>query len=330
MRHLLRRIWFYVITIWASLTLNFLLPRLVPGDPAEAVMNSLRNKNANVDPEMLQALEIQFGVSHAPLWQQYLQYLNNLFHGNLGVSISYYPLPVTTIIAQRMPWTLGLGIATLVIGFLLGTLLGAFNAWKHDTAFDTIISPLMMLISGIPFFWIALLALYFFSYILNLFPLNGGYDPDIPHGFNPDFILSILQHSLLPAVTLVFTSLAGWMLTMRNTMILTLSEDYVLMAQAKGLSDRKVMLAYAARNAVLPSVTGFALSLGFIVSGQLLVETVFSYPGIGYSLVQAVNNKDYALMQGLFLIITLAVLGANFLADMLYTALDPRVRPGRS
>ncbi|QBD76967.1 ABC transporter permease [Ktedonosporobacter rubrisoli] len=328
MRLILRRLGFYAVTVWVAITLNFLLPRLVPGDPAQAFM--ARFQGRSIDPEMLRALEIQFGVSHAPLWQQYFQYINDLLHGNFGISTSYFPTPVATIIIQRMPWTLTLGIATIIISFLLGTLIGIINAWRRGTLVDTLISPLMMMISGIPYFWLALICLYVFAFTFHWFPLNGGYDEDILPAWNFDFFLSALFHAILPALTIIISSIAGWMLTMRNTMITTLSEDYVLMAQAKGLSSWRVMLTYAARNAILPSVTSFALALGFITGGQLFTETVFSYPGIGFAFIQSIGSKDYALMQGLFLIITLAVITANFFADMLYTVLDPRVRQERN
>jgi peptide/nickel transport system permease protein len=171
--------------------------------------------------------------------------------------------------------------------------------------------------------------LYLLGYVLNWFPINGGYDTSstVPD-WSPDFIFSAIQHGILPAFTIVISSIAGWLLSMRNTMITTLSEDYVMMAEAKGLSQRRIMMMYAARNAILPNITSFALSVGFVVSGALLTEIVFSYPGVGYALYQAAENLDYALLQGLFLIISIAVLGANFLADLLYVALDPRVRLG--
>ena len=224
-----------------------------------------------------------------------------------------------------------LGAVAVVISFVLGCLFGIITAWKRGTTLDTILSPMMNFLSAIPYFWLALLSLYLFSYLLNWFPLSGGYDSaNIDPGWSFEFVGSVIQYAFLPALTLVISSLAGWMLTMRNSMITTLSEDYVLMAKAKGLSEGRVMLWYAARNAVLPNITGFAIAIGTIVGGQLLTEMVFSYPGIGYALLQAVNQQDYAMVQSIFLIITLAVLGANFLADMLYTFLDPRVRQERS
>lgn len=327
MRHLLRRIVFYLVALWAAVTLNFLIPRLAPGDPASALIGRFQGR---IDPRALQALEIAFGISHASLWTQYLQYLNNLLHGNLGLSITYFPTPVSTVIAEDLPWTLGLVGTAAIISFIIGTLLGVIIAWKRGSVLDSILPPIMTFISAIPYFWFALIILYVLGFILNWFPLNGGYDTSIePNFFSPDYIVSVLQHALLPAFTIVVGSIAGWMLGMRNMMITTLTEDYVLMAKAKGLPERRVMLAYAARNAILPNITGFALSLGFVVGGALLTEIVFSYPGIGFALLQAVQNSDFALLQAIFLIIAIAVIAANFLADLVYVALDPRVRQER-
>ncbi|HLI07275.1 MAG TPA: ABC transporter permease [Ktedonobacteraceae bacterium] len=326
MRHLLRRIGFYLVAVWASITLNFLIPRLAPGNPAEALIARFQGR---IRPEALHSLEIEFGITNQNLWVQYVQYLNNLAHGNLGLSITYFPTPVTTVILQDIPWTLALiGLAT-IISFVLGTLLGIFLAWRRGTTLDSAIPPILTFLSAIPYFWLALISLYVLAYTLNLFPLNGGYDISVTPGLNINFIISAVQHGLLPALTIVVSSIAGWLLGMRNTMITTLSEDYVLMAEAKGLAERRVMFNYAARNAILPNITGFAINLGFVVGGSLLVEIVFSYPGVGFALLQAVQNSDYALMQGLFLFIALAVLAANFLADIVNAALDPRIRQER-
>ena len=324
MRYLLRRIGFYLVALWAAVTLNFLIPRLAPGNPAETLMARLRGR---ISPQAQHALEIAFGVNHDPLWSQYLQYLNNLLHGNLGISITYFPTPVSVVISQELPWTLMLLGIALVISFIIGTLLGVIVAWKRNSALDAVFSPLFTFFSAIPYFWLALILLYMLGYLLNWFPINGGYDTSatVPE-WSPDFISSAIQHGVLPAFTIVISSIAAWLLGMRNAMITTLSEDYVLMAEAKGLSQRRIMLTYAARNAILPNITAFALSLGFVVSGALLTEIVFSYPGVGYALYQAVENLDYALIQGLFLIIAIAVIGANFLADLIYIVLDPRVR----
>jgi peptide/nickel transport system permease protein len=323
MRQLLRRIGFYLAALWATITLNFFIPRLAPGNPAQDLMARLQGR---LDPRSEHALEVAFGISHDSLWSQYIQYLNNLAHGQLGLSITYFPTPVATVIAQDLPWTLVLVGTSVIISFLIGTLLGVLIAWWRGSLLDSFLPPLMTFLAAIPYFWFALLALYFLGFVLNWFPIYGGYDLSIAPGWNPDFILSAIQHALLPALTIVVASISGWLLGMRNTMITTLSEDYILLAKAKGLSERRIMLMYAARNAILPNITGFALSLGFVVSGALLTEIVFSYPGIGLALLQAVQNADYALLQGIFLFIAVAVLGANFLADLLYSVLDPRVR----
>jgi peptide/nickel transport system permease protein len=327
MRHLLRRIGFYLIALWGSITLNFLIPRLVPGNPAQVLIARLQGR---IDPRAERAMEAAFGISHASMWNQYLEYLGNLLHGNLGISVTYFPTPVATVIGQDLPWTLLLVGTAVVISFVVGTLLGIIVAWRRGSRLDALLPPVFTFLSAIPYFWLALIMLYVLGFVLNWFPLTGGYDMSITPGWSPDFLLSAIQHAFLPALTIVISSIAGWMLGMRNAMMTTLSEDYVLMAQAKGLSERRVMLTYAARNAILPNITGFALSLGFVVGGALLTEIVFSYPGIGFALLQAVQNSDYALLQGIFLIIAVAVLGANFLADLIYVVLDPRVREERS
>ncbi|HLQ28214.1 MAG TPA: ABC transporter permease [Ktedonobacteraceae bacterium] len=331
MRHVIRRILFYICAVWVAITLDFFIPRLAPGDPAAALVGKMSTKGY-ITPEMQQTLSAMFGLNTTdPLWLQYFKYLGNLLHGNFGNSIQYFPTPVIQIIQQDIGWSIMLGGVAVVISFFIGCLFGMIVAWKRGTVLDTVLSPLMNFLSAIPYFWLALISLYLFSYLLNWFPLSGGYDSaDIDPGWTYDFISSVIQHTFLPALTLVISSMAGWMLTMRNSMITTLSEDYVLMAKAKGLSQGRIMFWYAARNAVLPNITGFAIAIGTIVGGQLLTEMVFSYPGIGYALLQAVNQQDYAMIQSVFLIITLAVLGANFLADMLYTFLDPRVRQERS
>lgn len=331
MRHLLRRVVFYICAVWVAVTLDFFIPRLAPGDPVAALVGKMSTKGY-VTPEMQQTLSAMFGLNtQDPLWLQYFKFLGNLFHGNLGNSIQYFPTPVSQIIGQDIGWSIMLGGVAVVISFTLGCLFGIVAAWKRGSLFDTVLSPAMNFLSAIPYFWLALLSLYIFAYLLSWFPLTGGgYDAaNIDPGWTFDYIGSVAQYAFLPALTLVISSLAGWMLTMRNSMITTISEDYVLMARAKGLSGARVMFRYAARNAVLPNITGFAIAIGAIVGGQLLTEMVFSYPGIGYALLQAVQEQDYAMIQSIFLFITLAVLGANFLADMLYAFLDPRVRVER-
>ncbi|HLZ20606.1 MAG TPA: ABC transporter permease [Ktedonobacterales bacterium] len=326
MRYLLRRLGFYLVALWAALTLNFLIPRLMPGDPVGLFIAHLQG---HVDPRAINALRLQFGITNDNLWVQYGHYLRDLVHGNMGLSISYYPSPVSQVISQSLPWTLVLVGTSAVISFMLGTFLGILAAWKRGSWLDRTLAPSLTFLSAIPYFWLALIALYLFGFEYKVFPLSGAYDLSLTPGFSGDFLLNAVQHALLPALTIVVSSVAGWMLGMRNAMLTSLAEDYVVMAEAKGLSDQRVMLVYAARNAILPNITGFAISLGFVVSGALLTEIVFSYPGLGFVLLQAVQNSDYPLMQAVFLVIAIAVLGANFFADILYVVLDPRTRQER-
>ena len=328
MRHVLRRLGIYLLAIWAALTLNFFLPRLAPGDPASALFFRL-SQHGSVNPNLLNALKIEFGVdTKDPLWVQYFQYLNNLLHGNLGVSTSFFPTTVADKIGQDIRWTLVLLTVSVLISFTLGTLIGIFMAWRRGTAFDTILSSLMTFFYSILYPWLAFVAFYIFAFLLGWFPILGGaYDAStVSPGWSLDFIFDAAYHAILPAFTIVISTIAGWMLTMRNSMITTLSEDYVMMAKAKGLTSRRVMFSYAARNAILPSVTGFALAIGSVVGGQLLVETIFSYPGIGFSLFQGIQNDDFALTQGILLLVIVATVVMNMIADLLYAVIDPRVR----
>lgn len=330
MRRLLRRIGVYLLAIWAAVTINFFLPRLAPGDQAKALFFRL-SQHGYVSPALLAALESEFGLDTTdPLWLQYLKYLNNLLHGNLGISTSAYPASVSQVIGQDIPWTLTLLSVSVLISFAAGTLIGVFMAWKRGTALDTTLSAVMTFLYSILYPWLALLIVYFIGFKLGWLPFSDGYDLHVTPGWNSDFIFSAAQHAILPAFTIVISTVAGWMLTMRNSMITTLSEDYITMARAKGLRARRLIFAYAARNAILPSVTGFAIAIGSVVGGQLLVEIVFSYPGIGYALYQGIISQDYALADGVLLLVIVATVIMNLIVDLLYTILDPRTRQERS
>lgn len=326
MRYALQKVVFYVVAFWAALTLNFLLPRWMPGNPVDIMLSKLAQKGP-VTPETREAIELLLGTnSQLPLWDQYVQYLGQVLTGNLGVSVTFFPAPVSQVIGQTLPWTIGLiGIST-ILSFLLGVGLGQLAGWKRGSWLDNII-PVTTMFQSVPYFWLALILVFLFGSVWQVFPINGGYDVwETSPGWNAAFIGSVIYHGTLPALTIVLSSIGGWMLGMRNMMVSTLSEDYIVTAEAKGLSPRRIMTTYAARNAVLPSVAGFAISLGFVVAGSIVTEAVFSYPGIGSALLQAVGSNDYALMQGIFLVITLSVLGANLIVDLLYSLIDPRTR----
>ncbi|MEV6343585.1 ABC transporter permease [Actinoplanes sp. NPDC051851] len=326
MRYLLRKLGFYLVALWAALTVNFFVPRLMPGDPVEILLSKL-GQHGPVTPEMRASMEALLGTNTGePLWSQYLDYLGNLVHGDLGTSVVFYPAPVTSIIEQTLPWTIGLIGLAAIISFLAGVGLGTLAGWKRGSWLDNLI-PVTTMFQSVPYFWLALILLFAFGSVWPLFPLNGGYDVyNVEPGWNGAFLGSVLYYGTLPALTIVIASVGGWMLGMRNMMVSTLSEDYMLTAEAKGLRPGRIMRRYAARNAVLPSISGFAISLGFVVAGSIVTEAVFSYPGIGSALLQSVGGNDYALMQGIFLVITLSVLGANLLVDLLYSVIDPRTR----
>ncbi|PRY38754.1 ABC transporter permease [Umezawaea tangerina] len=326
MRYYLRKLAFYLVALWAALTLNFVIPRLMPGNPVDILLAKLQLRGGSVDPAARRSFELLLGGGgDESVVSQYLSYLGNVFRGDLGVSVSAFPAPVSQVIADSLPWTVVLvGIATL-LSFLVGIALGALVGWKRGTWLDALV-PATTVLSAVPYFWLALILVAVFASALGWFPLLGGYDVVLSPGWDAEFLSSAIYHGTLPALTIVVSSIGGWLLGMRNMMVSAASEDYVLTAQAKGLRDSRIMIRYATRNAVLPSVAGVAISLGFVVSGSIITEQVFSYPGIGSKLLQAVQNNDYALMQGIFLVITVAVLGANLVVDLLYALIDPRTR----
>ncbi|WP_019147392.1 ABC transporter permease [Timonella senegalensis] len=328
MKYYLRRITFYVITLWAAISLNFLIPRLMPGDARTIFVDKLLRKGGEITPAMEKSIDLLFGASDASIWQQYFEYWGKLFQGDLGVSLTKFPAPVTELIGSALPWTLALvGLAT-IISFILGVGIGAFAGWKRGTAADGII-PGMTLMQSVPYFWLALILISVFSVNLAIFPIIGGYSlRDFPAGpeMTWEFMKSAIYHGTLPAITIVLASVGGWVLGMRNMMVSTLSEDYITTAEAKGLKRSRVFFWYATRNAALPSLAGFGISLGFVVAGSIVMEQVFTYPGIGKLMINAVQDKDFALMQGVFLVITLTVLAANFIMDLIYGFIDPRAR----
>lgn len=323
MRYAIRKTIFYVFTAWAAITINFFLPRMLKGDPVSAYINQHQGQ---ISPEAVESLKTLFGLDEdKTLIQQYFDYWALLFKGDLGESFSKGLAPVTEVISNALPWTIGLvGIAT-IISFAIGTLGGAYIGWKRGSKADAIV-PVTTFLSAVPYFWMGLIIVSVFSNTLGWFPASHAYDKGAVPSLTFDFISQVIAHGFLPIVTIVLSSLGGWILGMRNQMVTVLDEDYITVAEAKGLRPKRVMLAYAARNAVLPQLQSFAMSLGFIVGGTLVMELVFSYPGVGKLLLDATNSKDYPLMQGLFLIITLTVLIANILADVAYAILDPRTR----
>ena len=327
MRTVLRRLGVYLLAAWVALTVSFLLPRVVPGNPvAGAVARASQSGNCN--SACVDAIKAQLGFNvHTSLWDQYLQYWGNLAQGNLGHSWSENA-SVSSLILSYLPWTLVLlGVAT-TISFVGGTAVGVLMAWRRGSWVEWVM-PAATFFQAMPYFFLALVLVLVFGQtgtMLKVFPSLFGYDIyTVNPGPNLPYIGSVVAHAVLPAATVILASIAGFILAMRNQMVTTMDEDFVLVAQAKGLPTRSVVW-YAARNALLPVVSNFTIAISLVVAGQILVEIVFNYPGIGYHLYDALSKLDYSLVQGIFLVITLVVLVANLLADVVYVLLDPRAR----
>ncbi|HSS93904.1 MAG TPA: ABC transporter permease [Candidatus Dormibacteraeota bacterium] len=327
MRAIIRRLGVYLLAAWVAITVSFLLPRVVPGNPvAGAVARATQSGNCN--SQCVEAIKAQLGFNvHASLWDQYIQYLGNLAQGNLGQSWSENA-PVGSLILSYLPWTLVLlGVATAV-SFLAGTAVGALMAWRRGTAVELVL-PFATFFQALPYFFLALVLVLFFGQtgtMLKWLPSLFGYDIyTTTPGPNLPYVSSVVAHAILPAATVILASMGGFILSMRNQMITTMDEDFVLLAQAKGLPAGTVVW-YAARNALLPVIANFTIAISLVVAGQILVEIVFNYPGIGYHLFDALSKLDYSLVQGIFVVITLIVLVANLLADVVYVLVDPRAR----
>jgi peptide/nickel transport system permease protein len=326
MRWLLRRILFYGLAIWVALTLNFLLPRLMPGDPASGVLQRLSPAQIAANPGIVQTYEALLGGGKRSFWHDYPAYLERISHLNFGISTSNYPAPVSTVIGRTLPYSIFLVGVSFLLAFVIGTTVGMIAAWRRGGAFDNIFVPTFMALGAFPAFFTALLAVYFLGLRLQWFPIQHAYDTGLVPGFNWTFLSSAVRHAELPMLVILAAFIGGWVLNMRTVMINTIGEDYVSMAHAKGLRDRRVMTRYAARNAILPPLNGFAAQFASAVGGLVFIEYVFSYPGAGLTLQQAALGSDYPLTQGLLLVFSITVIGANFVMDCANFALDPRVR----
>jgi peptide/nickel transport system permease protein len=325
MRYYLNKLGLLLLTAWAAITINFLLPRMMPGSPADAAIAKLA-MNGPVSPETQAAIQTQLGVPEGNILVQYVDYLKSVLTLDFGISYTYFPQNVTDLIMTALPWTLLMVGLVTVLAFVIGTLLGSLAAWKRGSWLDTLPAVTGSFLSAFPYFWTALLLLFFLGYVFGLFPTGNAYSADVLPNLSLAFIGDAIYHAILPAVTILITSLGGWILGQRNAMINVLGEDYITFAEANGLKGRTVALRYAARNAILPNLTSFGMALGGVVGGSLLVEQVFRSPGVGFLLINSVTGQDFPLMQALFLMITLSVLVANFLVDILYGILDPRAR----
>ena len=328
MRWFARRLAFYVFAIWVALTVNFLLPRLMPGSPIAGLLQHMSPAQLQANPGLIQTYEALLGGGHHSIWSDYVTYLHRISNFDFGLSTSNYPTKVSEVVGRTLPYSIFLVGVGFLIAFALGIAVGMVAAWRRGGFVDGIVVPAFMMVSAFPAFFIALLGVYFLGLKAGWFPIQHAYGNDVTPGFNWTFLTSALRHAELPVLVIVAAYSGGWVLNMRTVMINTIGEDYVTMAHAKGLRDRRVMTRYAGRNAILPPLNGFAALFASAVGGLVFVEYIFSYPGAGYTLQQAVLGNDYALAQAILVVLSVCVILANLLMDVLNFVLDPRLRSG--
>ncbi|PSV00173.1 peptide ABC transporter permease [Photobacterium leiognathi subsp. mandapamensis] len=322
----LRRLSFYFIALIFAATLNFIIPRAMPGDP---VTMMFANATAQVTPERIEAMKKLLGFVDGPLYEQYFSYLANVFTWNLGTSIKFYPLSVNELLGSAVGWSLFLAGSAVILSFCIGSVLGIFAAWKRGSTYDAFISPGMLVVQAVPPVVIAMLVMFTFAIGLQWFPTGNAFTPGVvPDWTSWAFYKDVMYHAALPLFCATVIQIGGFLINMRNNMINLLNEDYITMAKGKGLSENRVVFNYAARNAMLPSVTALSMALGMAIGGQLIVEIIFNYPGLGTVMLNAIHSRDYQVLQGQLLIMTMFMLFFNFMADILIVVLDPRLRKG--
>lgn len=325
---ILRRLLLLVLIVWSAATLNFFIPKLAPRNPLREKLLAEAARTGYVPPgfeEMVQAYEEKFGLNE-PLWRQYMTYMGDLARGDLGVSIANFPKSVGELIAEALPWTIGLLSVTTVMAFLIGSLLGALMAWPRAGILFRYVVPSFLVLGAIPAYVIALTLIYFVAFRMKLLPIGGGYGIGTVPNLSVEFALEVIKHSILPALAIIISSAGGWAIGMRGMMVTVQGEDYMNFAEAKGLKEGRMFYRYGVRNALLPQVTGLALAFSYIVSGSVLVELVFGYPGIGTLLARSISNLDYFTIYGVVLVLILTIGIAMFIMDMIYPLLDPRIR----
>ncbi len=325
--YIARRFGVFLVILWLAASLNFFLPRLSGQDPVHAKLLQQAALGGYVQAgiaEMTHEYERRFGLDQ-PLWRQYLTYLRDVARLDFNYSIANYPKTVRELVADAVPWTLGLLGTTTLLSFVIGSLLGALLAWPRAPRWMVWLMPPLWALHAIPFFLLGLILTYFLAFQLPLLPIFGGYSPGAAPSLSWHFVWDVFQHALLPALSIILVATGGWALGMRGMMVTTMGEDYVVFAEAKGLKAPTVFLRYCLRNAILPQVTALALALGQILSGAVLVEVIFGYPGIGTLLFQAIRENDHFVIQGVVFIVIVALGLTTFVLDVVYPWLDPRI-----
>lgn len=324
--YLLKRLGMWLLTIWIGTTIIFLIPRLAPGDPVGAIVGRMTAQAGFIEnsAEIIEAWRAKFGLDK-PLWEQYGRFVWNSLRFDLGYSLASFPSRVDKMVLNALPWTVGLLLAATLISFVLGNTIGALMAWERTPRLLKSLLPVTLTFTSIPFFMLGILLIYVFAFGLKWLPPSGAYGRGLVQGFNWPFISSVGYHAILPIMAIVIASMGLWALGMRGMMITTDGEDYMILAQAKGLRTPRLFMRYAVRNALLPQLTALALTMGLLVGGSTLVETYFAYPGVGYLLYYAITNGDYTLMQGIVYILILTTATAVLIIDLLYPLIDPRI-----
>jgi peptide/nickel transport system permease protein len=324
--YIIRRTGMMLVVVVMAVTLNFVIPRAMPGDPVQTMISQISAQGGSSTnmQAMVESYQAKFGLDQ-PLWQQYLNYLHGLTRLDLGYSITHYPSTVVQVIGAGVLWTVGLlGIST-VISFTIGTLLGGLLAWPGTGRWVRAIAVPFLMLSAIPYFVLGLVLLFAFAIVWRLFPAAGGSPYDLTLGLNWESVAGVAWHATLPALSIILTTIGAWAIAMRGMVITVLGEDYIALAQAKGLSPARIFLAYGLRNAMLPQFTHLGLALGHVVSGAILVEVIFAYPGLGYDLYQAIQTNDYFVIQGIVLLLSVSIAVTMFILDLLYPLIDPRI-----
>ncbi|HEC33820.1 MAG TPA: ABC transporter permease [Chloroflexi bacterium] len=324
-----KRVLLSLFTILVATTITFVLVHNLPGDVFVPMAMDMAQEQSIPFEIALETVRGLYGMPalDQPLYRQYFDYISRLFRGDLGESMLYHT-PVIKIIASALPWTILVQVMGITLSFTIGTLIGMVAAWKRRGWLDTFVSAYSSITDATPDYLTALILLIVFAVNLKWLPLKGAYDVDVRPGVNLRFVLNVLYHAVLPMATYTLEGMGGWMLIMKSNAVSTVAQDYVKAAQAKGLRDRRIAINYVGRNAILAPVTSLAIAFGTMLGGATLIESVFAYPGIGFFFGEALKRRDYSLMQGLFLLTTVGIILANFLADWLYARLDPRVRAG--
>jgi len=321
----------FILTVWLGATIIFFIPRLGKSNPVDAILGRLAQSGASVENAnaLIASYKRRFGLDQS-VFSQYVHYLRNAFTFHQGYSLAQFPANVDTLIARAAPYTIGLMLVAIVVSFALGTLIGALLGWNRTNPVLKRVLPITLIFTALPAFMLGILLIYLFAFRLQWFPFAGAYSSDVSPGLNFAFIGSVIRHGTLPALSVVIVTMGGWALGMRGMMITTAGEDYMVLADAKGLRPSRIFWSYGVRNAMLPQVTQLGLALGSIASGFVVVESVFAYPGLGGLLYQAVIDNDYTLIQGICFYLVLGVAVAVLILDLTYPLLDPRISYSRS